>query len=137
MKKYNVSVIFDKTEKKLLMCKREKDPFKGKLNFVGGKVEPNETEDEAAYRELYEETGISKNDISLTRVLDFKYYLSNMELEVYCGKIKKDVTLKEEINKLLWVDRTENFCDSERFAGNTNIEHIIRECEKYRDKLLK
>ena len=76
MKKYNVSVIFDKTEKKLLMCKREKDPFKGKLNFVGGKVEPNETEDEAAYRELYEETGISKNDISLTRVLDFKYYLS-------------------------------------------------------------
>ena len=137
MKKYNVSVIFDKTEKKLLMWKREKDPFKGKLNFVGGKVEPNETEDEAAYRELYEETGISKNDISLTRVLDFKYYLSNIELEVYCGKIKKDVTLKEEINKLLWVDRTENFCDSERFAGNTNIEHIIRECEKYRDKLLK
>ena len=58
-------------------------------------------------------------------------------MELYYVKIKKDVTLKEEINKLLWVDRTENFCDSERFAGNTNIEHIIRECEKYRDKLLK
>ena len=28
MKKYNVIVIFDKTEKKLLMCKRAKDPFK-------------------------------------------------------------------------------------------------------------
>ena len=136
MKKYNVSVIFDKTEKKLLMCKREKDPFKGKINFVGGKVESNETEDEAAYRELYEETGISKTDITLTRVLDFKYYFWNIELEVYCGKLKKDVALKEEINKLLWIDRTENFCDSERFAGNTNIEHIIRECEIHRNKIL-
>ena len=137
MKKYNVTVVFDKTEKKLLMCQRAKDPFKGKLNFVGGKVEPNETEDDAAYRELYEETGISKDDISLTRVLDFKYYLLNMELEVYCGKIKKDVKLKEEINKLLWVDRTENFCDSERFAGNCNIEHILRQIECHRDILLK
>ena len=137
MKKYNVSVIFDKTEKKLLMCIRAKNPFKGKLNFVGGKVEQNETEEESAYRELYEETGISKNDITLSRVLDFKYYLSNVELEVYCGKIKNDVTLREEVNKLLWVDRTENFCDSERFAGNTNIEHIIRECEFYRDRVLK
>ena len=137
MKKYNVSVIFDRTEKKLLMCKRAKNPFKGKLNFVGGKVEPNETEDESAYRELYEETGISKRDITLSRVLDFKYYFENIELEVYCGKIKNDVTLKEEVNKLLWVDRTENFCDSERFAGNTNIEHIIRMCELHRDKVLK
>ena len=137
MKKYNVSVIFDKTEKKLLICKRAKNPFKGKLNFVGGKVEPNETEDESAYRELYEETGISKRDITLTRVLDFKYYFENLELEVYCGKIKNDVTLKEEVNKLLWVDRTENFCDSERFAGNMNIEHIIRICELHRDKVLK
>ena len=137
MKKYNVTVVFDKTEKKLLMCQRVKDPFKGKLNFVGGKVEPNETEDDAAYRELYEETGISKDDISLTRVLDFKYYLLNMELEVYCGKIKKDVKLKEEINKLLWVDRTENFCDSDRFAGNCNIEHIIRQVELNKDITLK
>ena len=136
MKKYNVCVIFDKTEKKLLMCKREKDPFKGKLNFVGGKVESDETEDEAAYRELYEETGISQKEITLTRALDFKYYLYNMELEVYFGKIKKDVTLKEEINRLLWVDRSENFCDSERFAGNCNIEHIIRECEIHRNKIL-
>ena len=137
MKKYNVSVIFDKTQKKLLMCKREKEPFKGKLNIVGGKVEPDESEDEAAYRELYEETGISKSDINLTRVLDFKYYLSNIELEVYCGFLKKDVILKEEINKLLWVDRSENFCDTEKFAGENNIEHIIRMCEIYKDKLLK
>ena len=137
MKKYNVSVIFDKSGKKLLMCHRAKEPFKGKLNFVGGKVEPNETEDDAAYRELFEETGISRDDISLTRVLDFKYYLLNMELEVYGGKLKKDIMLKEEINKLLWVDRTENFCDSDRFAGNCNIEHIIRQVELNRDIILK
>ena len=135
MKKYNVSAVFDMSEKKILMCLRAKDPFKGKLNFVGGKVEANETDDEAAYRELYEETGISKDVISLTRVMDFKYYLSNIELQVYCGKLKKDVKLKEEINKLLWVDRSENFC-SDRFAGNCNIEHILRQIEYHRDKVL-
>ena len=37
----------------------EKEPYKGMYNFVGGKVEEGETNDEAAYRELFEETGIS------------------------------------------------------------------------------
>jgi len=137
MKKYNITVVYDKTEKKVLMCKRAKDPFKGKLNFVGGKVEPNETEEAAAYRELFEETGISREDIILTRVLDFKYYLSEMELEVFTGKLHYDVELREEINKLLWVERTENFCDSERFAGNCNIEHILRIIDYHKDKVLK
>jgi len=137
MKKYNITVVYNKSEQKVLMCERAKDPFKGKLNFVGGKVEPGETEEAAAYRELYEETGISREVIQLTRVLDFKYYTLDMELEVFAGKLHQDVTLHEEINKLLWVDRTENFCDTERFAGNCNIEHILRIVDFNKDKILK
>ncbi|KAG4106739.1 NUDIX hydrolase domain-like protein [Neocallimastix lanati (nom. inval.)] len=137
MKKYNIIVVFDKTEKRILMCKRAKNPFKGKFNFVGGKVEQGETEDAAAYRELYEETGISKEDIILTRLMDFKYYTNDLELEVYSGKLNKDVTLVEEINKLSWIDRTENFCDMERFAGKSNIEHILQIVESYKEVTLK
>ena len=59
MKKLNVILVYDKNEKNILMCKREKEPYKGKYNLVGGKVEPGENELEAAYRELEEETAIT------------------------------------------------------------------------------
>ena len=62
MKKLNVIIMYDKNEEKILMCKRAKEPYKGLFNLVGGKVEPNEDELFSAYRELEEETGITKND---------------------------------------------------------------------------
>ena len=39
MKQYNVIVIFDKSMKKILMCKRTKEPYIGMYNLVGGKIE--------------------------------------------------------------------------------------------------
>ena len=63
IKKLNVILVYNKEEDKILMCKREKEPYKGKFNLVGGKVEQNEDELHAAYRELQEETGITNNDI--------------------------------------------------------------------------
>ena len=69
MKKLNVILVYNKNEDKILMCKREKDPYKGKFNLVGGKVEFGENELEAAYRELEEETGITKNEINLNNII--------------------------------------------------------------------
>lgn len=42
MTKLNVILVYNKEEDKILMCKREKEPYKGKFNLVGGKVEQNE-----------------------------------------------------------------------------------------------
>ena len=39
MKKLNVILVYNKDENEILMCKREKEPYKGKFNLVGGKVE--------------------------------------------------------------------------------------------------
>ena len=100
MKKLNVILVFNKDENKILMCKREKEPYKGKFNLVGGKVEKDEDELHAAYRELQEETGITNKDIKLTHIMNFQYEMSDMELEVYTGKLNKDVKLIEEVNKL-------------------------------------
>lgn len=107
------------------MCKRENEPYKGLLNLVGGKVEENENELVAAYRELFEETGITDKDIYLSHVMNFQYSVPNIELEVYAGKLNKDVVLVEEINKLFWIGKTENFFDTNKFAGNGNIGHMI------------
>lgn len=125
MNKLNVILVYNKEKEKLLMCKREKEPYKGKLNLVGGKVEKGENELDAAYRELQEETGITNKDITLTHIMNFEYKISDIELEVYAGKLNKDVNLIEEVNKLYWIDSKENFFDTEKFAGEGNIGHMV------------
>ena len=42
MKKLNVILVYNQDEDKILMCQRTKEPFKGKFNLVGGKVEQNQ-----------------------------------------------------------------------------------------------
>lgn len=135
MKKTNLIIVYNETEDKVLMCKREKNPYKGKFNLVGGKVEENEDELNAAYRELKEETGITNNDIKLSHIMNLQYKMSNIELEVYAGKLNKEVTLVEEVNKLYWVNKKENFFDLEKFAGEGNIGNMIEQVEIYKDKL--
>ena len=124
MKRYNVIAVFTNDMKYTLMCKRKKEPFKNLYNFVGGKVE-NDNSIEEAYRELYEETGISKKDIDIIHIMDFMYYKDNYELEIYYGILKNDVNLVEEVNKLEWLSMEENFFDYNKFAGNGNIGHIM------------
>ena len=135
MKKLNVIIVYNKEENKILMCKREKEPYKGKFNLVGGKVEQDEDELHAAYRELREETGITNKDITLTHIMNFQYKMQDMELEVYAGKLNKNVDLIEELNKLYWIDKNENFFDLEKYAGEGNIGHMVRQVEIYKDKM--
>lgn len=135
MKKLNVIIVYDKDEEKILMCKRAKEPYKGKFNLVGGKVELGENELKAAYRELEEETGITNEDIVLTNLMNFEYKMSDIELEVYVGKLNKEVTLIEEVNKLYWLDKDENYFDYTKFAGEGNIGHMLEQVEFYKDKL--
>lgn len=135
MKKLNVILVYDKDESKILMCKRKKEPYKGKYNLVGGEVEKNEDELHAAYRELQEETGITSNDITLTHIMNFQYIMKDMELEVYAGKLNKDIKLVEELNKLYWIDKNENFFDLEKYAGEGNIGHMLQQVEIYKDKI--
>lgn len=131
MKKLNLIVVFDEKLEKGLFCIRAKDPYKGMYNFVGGKVEQNETNDEAAYRELFEETGIQKNDIELEHFMDLNYFKYESNLQVYYGILKRKVNLVEEKNKLEWLTINEQLLNDEKFAGHYNIPHIIKQIKVY------
>ena len=127
----NCIVVFNKDKDSVLFCKRKKEPYAGLLNFVGGKVEKGEPSEEAAYRELFEETGIGRKQICLYRLMDISYYHQRFVLEMYVGKLEEDVNLCEEKNPLLWLPLTEDFADPDRFAGEQNIAHIINVALKY------
>ena len=109
MKKLNLIVVFNEDLNKVLFCIRAKEPYKGLYNFVGGKVEKNESNDDAAYRELFEETGISRNDIELDHFMDLNYFKYENNLQVYYGILKHSVNLIEEKNKLEWVNISKNY----------------------------
>lgn len=131
MRKLNLIVVFNEDLSKTLFCIRAKEPYKGLYNFVGGKVERNESNDDAAYRELYEETGISTKDIKLDHFMDLNYFKYENNLQVYYGILKHEVTLVEEKNKLEWVTINEELLDNSKFAGNYNIPHIIKQIKVY------
>lgn len=131
MRKLNLIVVFNTDLEKVLFCIRSKEPYKGLYNFVGGKVEKNETNDEAAYRELYEETGISNQDIELDHFMDLNYFKYENNIQVYYGILKHEVTLVEEENKLEWLTINDELLDNSKFGGNYNIPHIIRQIKVY------
>lgn len=125
MRGYNVIAVFSPDRTKILMCRRVKDPYKGLYNMVGGKIESGEDGYTAAYRELFEETGITNDDIRITHLMTFTYPLCNEYVEVYAGGLKRAVTLREEKNPLLWLSVDENYFDMSKFAGEGNIGHIM------------
>ena len=129
MRKLNLIVVFNANLEKVLFCIRAKEPYKGLYNFVGGKVENGETNDEAAYRELFEETGISNKDIELDHFMDLNYF--KYEIQVYYGILKNEVILVEEKNKLEWITINDELLDNSKFAGNYNIPHIIKQIKVY------
>ena len=135
MQGYNVIVVFNQAFDRMLMCLRKKNPYKGLSNLVGGKIEPGEDGLAAAYRELREETGIGEADISLRHFIDFTYHLSNCYVEVYVGKLARDVQVSGDENDLYWSDLAQNFFDSTRYAGEGNIGHIVEQIGLHRAEL--
>lgn len=125
MRGYNLIAVYNRIGDQVLMCRRSKPPYQGLLNFVGGKIEPEEDGLTAAYRELWEETGIGTDMIRLRHVMDLTYYTEEQYMEVYTGKLQTEAILREEKNKLLWIDRKEDFFNMTVFAGQGNLGHIL------------
>lgn len=135
MRGYNVIAVFSPDRKTMLMCKRVKDPYKGLYNMVGGKIESGEDGYAAAYRELFEETGIAQADIRLVHLMDFTYPLCDEYIEVYAGGLRRGVTLREEKNPLFWISTDKNFFDMGIFAGEGNIGHIMEHIKLHKTEI--
>lgn len=76
---YNLTLAFLVYEDKVIMINRNKKPWMGCWNGVGGKVKQDEDQDEGVIREIEEETSIKKEDYDLE-------YKGTMTWSIDCGK---------------------------------------------------
>lgn len=72
-----VAVLLFNENGKLLLTRRAIDPHKGKLDLPGGFIDPMETAEQAAIREIQEELGI--------RIHSLKYFCSYPNEYVFSG----------------------------------------------------
>lgn len=136
MRGYNLIAVVNEDCSAWLMCKRRKQPYKGLYNLVGGKIEPGEQGLDAAYRELQEKTGITREDIILTHLIDYTFYLDDCYVEAYVGRLNKGKEVHGDENELLWMDFDQNYFDSSKFAGEGNIGHILEHIQYWGEKVL-
>lgn len=136
MQGYNLIAVVNEDSSAWLLCKRLKEPYMGMYNLVGGKIEPGEDGLSAAYRELFEETGITKEDITLTHLLDYTFRLDACYVEVYAGRLNKAVDVRGDENELHWMDFDENYFDTSKFAGEGSIGHVLEHIQFYAEKVL-
>ena len=127
-----VSIIFT-FEDKVLFTVRNVDPDKGKLDFPGGFIDPGETAEEAACREIKEELGltISESDLKYITTAPNNYLYQNVayrtqDIFYECALESEAISVnaEDEIQGLLWVKRSEIQLDTIGFAS---IRKVIRE----------
>ena len=115
-------------DNQILASKRNDDRILGTLwEFPGGKIEPNETKEEAIIREIKEEMDI---DIEAKKFIGqkvFNYPDKDINLiAIECKQIKGDIKLNEH-EDIKWVNKNElrnfNFAPADKFIINAILEN--------------
>ncbi len=84
----NLSLIFIKHANKILLINRNKSPFMGMWNALGGHQEENETIEQCAIRECKEEGKVILEDATLISISTWNFDDDN--IYVYEGHLKND-----------------------------------------------
>lgn len=127
-----VAIVFT-YEDKILFTVRNVDPDKGKLDLPGGFIDPGETAEEAACREIKEEIGldISPSALKYVTTSPNNYLYKNvayrtMDIFYECELASNNIsiTAEEEINDLIWIKRNQIDLDA---IGFVSIRKVIQE----------
>ena len=86
--------------------KKDNDIHQGKWNGLGGKLNPGESPDECAVREIYEESGLRVRDPQLKGLLTFPAFAKDEDwyVFVYVAKDFEGELIDSPEGDLRWVD---------------------------------
>ena len=104
---------------KFMICQRPAHKARGLLwEFVGGKVEPGETKEQALIRECQEELAITLSVGDVFMDVVHKYPDINVHLTLFNATIEEGVPQKLEHNDIQWITPSEisnyNFCPADK-----------------------
>lgn len=68
-----------------LLVERGREPSRGLFAFPGGKIEPGETPEACARRELFEETRLAAPELTLFQAIDLQAGPTTFRLHVFSG----------------------------------------------------
>jgi 8-oxo-dGTP diphosphatase len=125
MKSEDVVAAIIKKGNLYLVTQRNKDKYMGlKWEFPGGKVEANETLQEALTREIYEELNININVYEKIAEERYKDSEINIVLHYFLCSIKDGVISLNEHEAMEWADKTD-FDKYDFVVGDGNITSLI------------
>ena len=113
-----VAALF-RRENKFMICQRPANKARGLLwEFVGGKVEPGETPEQALVRECREELGIETSVGPLFTEVIHEYPDITVRLSVYRAEIVRGTPQLLEHNDIRWITPSEisryRFCPADQ-----------------------
>ena len=119
------ALIWDKD--KFMICQRPADKSRGLLwEFVGGKVEPGETKEQALIRECREELAVTLSVGDVFMDVIHEYPDLTVHLTLFNATITEGVPQKLEHNDIKWITPSEisnyDFCPADE-----EILHRIKE----------
>ena len=139
--KYTVNFLFTPDGKEVLLVKKNKTSYIGKLNGVGGKCESEETFEQCAIREIREETGaiIPNRSLHYLGTLNLPYDCvsgpnNNAEIAFYSAIVNKYEVSQQEDEELVWMDTSillDTKINNPNLAGDGDILYMINNATKY------
>lgn len=125
--KLSVTAIVIK-ENKLLVVKRNEEPFKGEWDFIGGYVQKNETPEEALNREISEELGVESKFTyisAFTGTASYKEYDFPVLSLAFLTELSGEIKLNNEISAIDWVSLPK--LSAIAFDSNQKILNYLKE----------
>ncbi|MDB9974837.1 (deoxy)nucleoside triphosphate pyrophosphohydrolase [Candidatus Thioglobus sp.] len=125
IKSEDVVAAIIKKDNLYFIAQRSRDKYMGlKWEFPGGKVEANETLQEALIREIHEELNININVYEKIAEEKYKDSKINITLHYFLCSIKDGVISLSEHEAMEWADKTD-FDKYDFVVGDGNITSLI------------
>ena len=94
--KISISDVVIIEDNKVLLVQEKKQMAYALWNFPGGKLEPGETPEQAAYREIREELNVDLINPKLVKTYPVQNLGVNLDLNTFTGSIKGNIKIKDD-----------------------------------------